>query len=222
MAQSKQKTPAQTQRSEVAAAIRARGERGSNIWLVRPPFESRDLVLNSDLQFEAFYLIEGEPAFEDIRYLPQWYEAEDSCHASGSSKELAVVTNLDRQEHAIHLVFGTESSATGGALTAVNGAIHITVRTLDSHIQRVENWRRIIPCIRRVRLHATAAIERQIVVVVHRQQRMSLRELQGLFLSLESGIFFGSVAILLRRRELCADLDTHPWSLNTQVWSAKA
>ena len=222
MAQRKNKTPAQMQRSEVAAAIRARGERGSNIWLVRPPFESKDLILSSDLQFEAFYLIEGEPTFEHIRYLSPWYQAKKGGHAGVGSKEFAIVTDSQQRKQAIHLAFGDEDSGASSTLTVVAGVVRITVRTLDGHIQRVENWRRIIPCIRRVQLHPTAAIERQIAVIVHAQKKMPLRDLQRHFSSVEPGIFFGAVATLLRRRELEGDLDTRPWSLKTLLWIGNA
>lgn len=218
----KQKTPAQKQRSEVAAAIRARGERGSNIWLVRPPFEARDLVLNSDLQFEAFYLLEGEPTFRQIRYLPAWYEAQEQATVSSTSGDFATVTTLNRQELSVRLTFGAEPSAADTVLTPSHGEVHVHIGVLDNHIQRVENWRRVIPCIRRVRLHATAAIERQVALTVHARKRVSLRELRECFLDIDIGIFFGAVAILLRRRELQSDLDTRPWSLNTWIWTEAA
>lgn len=226
MAQAKQKasaqkwkTPAQMQRSQVAAAIRARGEQGSNIWLVRPPFETRDLVLNSDLQFEAFYLIEGEPTFKQIRYLPAWYEAQKQQGASGVSKDFAVVTTLADQEIPVRLAFEADSGPAGAALNPSNGNIRIHIGALDDHIQRIENWRRVIPCIRRVRLHPTMAIERQIAVLVHARKKISLRDLREPFLDIDAGLFFGSVAILLRRRELQSDLDVRPWSLNTWLWN---
>lgn len=220
MASKKQQTPAQAQRNRVAAAIRARGERVSNIWLIRPPFETRDLILNSDPQFETFYLLEGEPAFAEIRYLPQWYDVE-AKQTESSFKELAVVTTLEGQELSVRLAFGTEppKERAEGALKPVDGVIHVNLRVLDHHIQRIENWRRVIPCIRRVRLHGTAALERQIAVLLHTHGRSTLRSLQLRFADLDAGTFFGAVGILLRRRELLSDLDTRPWSLDTLVWS---
>ena len=224
MARKKQQTPAQAQRNKVAAAIRARGERVSNIWLVRPPFQTRDLILNSDPQFEAFYLLEGEPTFAEIRYLPHWYEVESGTSASPPSSELAIVTTLDRQELPVHLAFGAEppKAVAEVALTPVDGVIRINLRVLDNHAQRIENWRRIIPCIRRVRLHATTATERQIAVLLHAQGRSTLRGLRARFGDLDTGTFYGAVAILLRRRELLSDLDTRPWSLETMIWNATA
>ncbi|WP_038618215.1 hypothetical protein [Dyella jiangningensis] len=215
----REKTPAQERRNELAAAIRARGERGSNIWLLRPPFQSRDLVLNSDLQFEAFYVVEGEPTFRQIRYLPGWYQAHEHESPSDASKDFAVVTTLDEQEFSVRLAFDANPGETANALTPLHGEIRVHIGVLDSHIQRVENWRRVIPCIRRVRLHATSAIERQIALMVHARRRLSLRDLRERFLDVDAAIFFGSVAILLRRRELQSDLDTRPWSLNTCVWT---
>lgn len=220
----KQKTPAQTQRNKVAAAIRSRGERVSNIWLVRPPFQTRDLILNSDPQFEAFYLLEGEPKFTDIRYLPHWYEVEGGASSSSSSSEFANVTTFDLQELSVNLAFGTESQKATAevALTPVDGVIRINLRVLNNHAQRIENWRRIIPCIRRVRLHATTATERQIASLLHSQGRSTLRSLRTRFADMDAGTFYGAVAILLRRRELLSDLDTRPWSLDSMIWNATA
>jgi len=219
MATKKQRTPAQEHRYELAAAIRARAESGYNIWLVRPPFETRDLVLSSDLQFETFYLLEGEPCFKEIRYLPQWYKALTEGSSVNTCKEFAVVTTDTQETCTVRLRFEAESGAHAQSLRPIDGVIHIDVGVLDGHLQRIENWRRIIPCVRRVQLSSTKAIELQISTFVGRAKKVTLRELKHHFPEVEDGIFFGSVGILLRRRELQADVDSYPWSLNTSVWS---
>ncbi|WP_445143368.1 hypothetical protein [Dyella sp. Tek66A03] len=224
MARDKQKTPAQAQRSKLMVAIRARGEQGTNIWVVRPPFQSKDLILNSDPQFEAFYLLEGEPSFREVNYLPQWYEVQAEGLPWQPTKPFAVVTTLDGHELRVDLAFDSPSPAGGfAAPIAPNvGIVVVNLHVLNKYIQRVENWRRVIPCIRRARLHGTAAIERQILVMLHRVERATLRSLYANFGDDNAGIFFGAIAMLLRKRELCSDLDTRPWSMHTCVWSAEA
>lgn len=223
MARVKQKTPAQAQRYKLTAAIRDRGEKGTNIWLVRPPFQTRDLFLSSDPQFEAFYLLEGEPAFREIRYLSQWYDVQPVEQLWRPLRQFAVVTTVDDQELSVELAFEAESpkGSAAASLRPFEGVVRVNVDMLNQHIQRIENWRRIIPCIRRVRLHATAAVERQIAIFLHKKGRITLRNLHGHFSDVDVGIFYGAIATLLRKRELCADLDTRPWSLNTCVWNAE-
>jgi hypothetical protein len=218
----KQKTPAQAQRGKLTAAIRTRGERPYNIWLIRPPFESRDLILNSDPQFEAFYVLEGESSFSDIRYLPQWYNSEDREQPSSGAREFARVTTTDKQELSIYLSFGREPRKGSTAeMAQIGGVINIDMLVLNHYIQRVENWRRVIPCIRRVRLHATSSIERQIAILLHGMGRTPLRNLAARFSNLDAALVYGAVAILLRRRELLSDLDTRVWSLDTLLWNAE-
>ncbi|AIF48154.1 hypothetical protein [Dyella japonica] len=224
VANKKQKTPAQAQRSKIAEAIRKRGDKGTNIWLVRPPFEQKDLILNSDPAFEAFYLLEGEPDFKDIRYLPHWYEVQDVKQAWQPSKPFASVTTLAGGTLQVELAFDAAAPKGDAAreLAPVDGIVTVNLHVLNSHVQRVENWRRVVPCIRRVRVHSTRSVERQILIRLNSLKRSTLGKLQAEFSDVEVGIFYGAVATLLRRRDLCANLDTHPWSTHTLVWSAEA
>lgn len=216
----KRPTLAQAQRSKLAKAIKLRGDQAYNIWLVRPPFESRDLLLGSDLQFEAFYALEGEPTIIDIRYLPSWYDAGDEQRVTKAKPDFAVVTTRKQEQLTVRLEFGEEETPrhTSSSLEPVDGLIRINLAVLDGNAQRVENWRRVIPCIRRVRLHATRAIELQIAAMVHKVGKQTLRELRGRFTEVNEGLFWGALATLLRRRELASDLDSRPWGFLTLVW----
>lgn len=222
MARVQRKTPAQQQRAKLTTAIRARGERGTNIWQVRPPFEDRDLNLSSDPQYETFYVIEGEPRFSEIRYLAQWYEVDPEPSLVAPSRQFAVVTTVDQQELSIELAFGSDfpSGAQAKALIPINGSIRINLHVLNNHVQRVTNWRQVIAFIRRVRLHSTEPIEQQIAVVLHRIGPSTVRDLVAKLSDVDAGLFYGALATCLRRRELQSDLDTRPWSLNTRIWNA--
>lgn len=224
MAQEKNKTPAQAARNKLSAAIRARGERGSNIWLVRPPFESRDLILSSDPQCEAFYLLEGEPSFKSIRYLPQWYQVQELEALVRPTREFAIVTISDGREIPVCLTFGTEThSGAVATLTPRNGSFHINLHVLDGYRQRTENWRRVIPCIRRVRFHsANAQVGRQLAMCVHQRGRSTIGELIREFSDIHGGFFYGALATLIRERMLHSDLDSRPWSTKTVVWGAES
>ncbi|MGH8113095.1 MAG: hypothetical protein ACREPL_14435 [Rhodanobacteraceae bacterium] len=217
-----QATPAQAQREKLGAAIRQRGRSPYNLWLVRPPFEARDLILASDLEFEAFYYVEGEPGFADIRYLPQWYAIEGGELPRSRSQEFAAVTTTDGRKVTVQLNFSETPARCSAAVVPVSthGVVRINLQTLDDHTQRVENWRRVVPCIRRTCRHPTSGLQRQIAIVVGADGKKSLRTVRNQFSDVDAGLFWGAVATILRRRELASDLDSRPWSLNTLVWDA--
>lgn len=220
MSRDKNKTPAQVQRAKLAAAIKARGERSNNIWFVRPPFEKHDLVLSSDLQAEAVYCVEGEPTFAEISYLPQWYELQGAPPPEPRAHDLARITATDGRALVVRLALNTghrrESEA--AKLTPVDGVISLTLNALNAHAQRIENWRRIISCIRRVSFYGTAALERRISLSLRGEIRSTIRGIHGQFTDVGDALFYAAVAKLLRHREIGADVDSRPWSENTQLW----
>jgi len=226
MSLKKNKTPAQLQRAKLAAAIKLRGERGYNIWLVRPPFEAHDLMLSSDPQVEAFYCVEGEPTFAEISYLPQWYELQGrpSPEPEPRTHDLARITATDERALVVRLALGARhrGGAEAATLTPVDGVISLTLDVLNAHAQRIENWRRIISCIRRARFHGTAAIERRIALALCGGMRSTIRAVHRELTDAGDPLFYAAVARLLRHREICADVDSRPWSENTQLWSSAA
>ena len=66
MARKKGKNPVGERRNAIAAAIRVRGQSPHNIWIIRPPFDKEDILLNSDIAMELFYYLEGDPSFKEI------------------------------------------------------------------------------------------------------------------------------------------------------------
>ncbi|WP_461446046.1 hypothetical protein [Metallibacterium scheffleri] len=222
MVRAQNKTPAQAARAKLAAAIKARGERGSNIWLVRPPFETRDLVLSSDPQVEAFYCLEGEPTFAEISYAPLWYQSMDCQPKTPPPHDFAHVSFTDGRAATVRLAFKSESGqhAEESLLTTVDGVILLTLDVLDAHAQRIENWRRITASIRRARLHSTSVLERQLALALSRGSRCTLRKVHDELPDANDALFIAAVATLLRRREILADVDSRPWSWNTQLWGS--
>ena len=91
---------------------------------------------------------------------------------------------------------------------------------IDRAAQRIENWRRVIPCIRRIRNYPTATLQRLILLDFTPGRRRSIREVLAAFRDDDQALVLGALATLLRRRELRSDLDENAWSLNTCLWSA--
>ena len=210
------KTPAHARRNALVEKIRARGDSPYNIWMVRPPFEDDDLLLTSDPAMELFYWVEGEPSFVDISYAPL-----RSAMDAG--------TQLDGREFA-QCVMGDETTLTVvwcGAATPDTAPgsetqfLRVTLTDLNANAQRVENWRRIVPCIRRVRLHPTAMLERQVLLALRGVKHRSVRYLVNARPEGPAALTVGAIAILLRKRLIIADVDTRPWSSNTLVWSVQ-
>lgn len=224
MARAQNKTPAQSARAKLAQAIKARGERGSNIWLVRPPFEAHDLVLSSDLQVEAFYCLEGQPTFAEITYAPRWYQSRERQPNAPRPHDFAEITSTDGRALTVRLAFSSVSSKSveNASLMAIDGVISLTLDALDAYAQRIENWRRIISCIRRARCHSTSVLERRVALTLSQGSRCTIRGIHDGVPDADDGLFLAAVATLLRRREIQADVDSRPWSWNTQLWASVA
>ena len=215
------KTPAKNRRNSIAAAIRERGGSLYNIWLIRPSFDDEDVILSSDLAMELLYFIEGEPAFAQIDYSPLRLPTEEGATRI-SGRPFAKVTTSEERHLTVVFQPATDdsvASAPKNGSEADAKSIVISMADLDAKAQRIENWRRVVPCIRRVRSHPTAMLERRILQRLRHGEQRPLRWLQGQFNSENRGLLFGAIAILLRKRELTSDLDAKPWSLNTLVQS---
>lgn len=217
MARKKAKSPLGARRNALAAAIRERGQSPHNIWVIRPPFEDEDVLLNSDVAMELFYFIEGEPSFVDIDYRALRTPIGEDTTDSIADREFARVTTKDGQS--LKVVYSVDAAASESDDTAT---YRVTLSMLDKASQRTENWRRVIPCIRRIRTYPTATQERLILLGVQPGVRRTVREVLAKFANDHQAIVLGALATVLRRRELCSDLDNAPWSLNTQLWSASA
>jgi hypothetical protein len=219
MAKKINKTPAQTRRNALAEAIKARGHSPYNIWVVRPPFADEDLLLTSDIAFELFYYLEGDPRYVEIEYpgLKATYSegpvsisdfmfayAADSCGQIAQIKFSHTPASISESNE---MYEGEESP------TRI-----VTLDELNSNVQRVENWRRIIPCIRRVKLLPMATLERVIVQSLRDGKHQTIRQILKAHSNESTAKLLGGIALALRHRYIEADLDTKPWSLNTWLW----
>lgn len=217
MARRKGKNPVGERRNAVAAAIRARGQSPHNIWIIRPPFDKEDILLNSDIAMELFYYLEGEPSFKDINYQVLRTSVGSDLPPSIFGRVFAHVTlNNGTTRSVVPCIEDTSEAAES---SSAESRYSVTLATLDLAVQRTENWRRIIPCIRRVRSHSTATLERSIVIGFLPERKRSIREVLGSFSGEDPGLVLGALAIVLRQRLLESDLDIRPWSLNTMLWS---
>ena len=214
-----QKSPRQAQRDRVSSAIQARGEAGANIWLIRPPFASRDLALSSDFQRQAFYLIEGEHSFVRIDYAEPWWSGSPASSApsvQGEPRHLASAVSYEGKKFELYLDPKGCSPATQH-IGAGSGLVHISGYTIDANAQRVENWPRIVACIRRLLVGVSPVVERRILLELGSARAVSMRELAFRLVDVNPAVLRGTVAALLRRREICSDLDVAPWSMATKL-----
>jgi hypothetical protein len=218
MARKKGKNPVGERRNAIAAAIRVRGQSPHNIWIIRPPFDKEDILLNSDIAMELFYYLEGDPSFKDINYQVLRTPVGSDLPPSIFGRVFAQVTLDDGTARSV--VPCIENASEVAQSSPGDLRHYVTLTTLDLALQRTENWRRIIPCIRRVRLHSTAKLERSIVIGFQPGRKRSIREVLGSFSGENPGLVLGALAIVLRQRQLSSDLDIKPWSLNTILWSA--
>lgn len=200
----KSRTPAQEKRAQLATHIQTRGQQAYNIWVVRPPFESSELYLPSDSAMELYYFIEGEPSFKDISYAPL---SSGARAARGDDWHFANVVTVSGESKAVYAKRGKQTQV-------VDNAVRVDLATLTSHAMRTENWRRIIPRIRRVRLHSIAGVERALLTVLGDGQPRSIRQVIK-DVRAANPLSIGAVATQLRMRNLTSDCDTRPWSWNT-------
>lgn len=216
MATPKQKSPRQAQRDRVSSSIEARGETAKNIWLVRPPFSGRDLVLSSDLQRQAFYFIEGEHSFVRIDYANPWWAGSSVPVRRGAPPHFASAITNEGARREIYLDFGKTTSATAGH-SAHSERIDISDHTLKANAQRVENWPRIIACIRRLHVGISPVVERRVLFEFTTNRVLTIRELAYRLPDVNPAVLRGTVCALLRKREIASDLDTAPWSMSTKL-----
>lgn len=215
MATPRNMTPAGRRKASISAAIKQRGHSPYNIWLVRPPFETRDVVLNSDIALEVFYFLEGEPDFVDIRY-PISAPTGTGNDQKGrlSDEPFALVVRRDGSTASIAMrsqkaPFKPDDDASD------SDVIEIGLEILDQAQQRIENWRRIIPCIRRVSMHPIATLERLIAIQVKRLGTTTVADLIRILADHHKALVIGAAASVLRKREIASDADTRPWSPST-------
>lgn len=223
MAGAQQKSPRQAQRDRVSSSIEARGEMGGNIWLVRPPFASQDLVLSSDFQRQAFYLIEGEHSFARIDYAESWWSGSRTSSvgsAFGEARHFASASTNQGVRCEVYL--DPRGTSPAAADTGTNAELYISDHTLNANAQRVENWPRVVACIRRLLVGVSPVVERRILLELGAAKGMSMRELAYRLADLNPAVIRGAVAALLRKREICSDLDVAPWSMATKLRLAES
>jgi hypothetical protein len=219
MASRRNKTPAQARRHALAETAKARGHSPYNLWLVRPPFDSEDLLLTSDIAFELFYFLEGDPQYVSIDY-PNLKASGGAAAVSIANFIFAEVKDTDGKVLQIKFKHRKKSDESTDADTETASDIRIvTIEDLNANVQRVENWRRIVPCIRRVRLHPIATLERQILQLLRNSEPKPIDDILQALPEEQVPKVLGAIATVLRKRYIFSDVDAKPWSLNTLVWS---
>lgn len=207
MSRQKNSSPAQQGRNRVADAVRKRGQSPYNLWLLQPPLWSDSILVNSDAKMELFYFLEGAPEIEEVDYAPlkEGEKAGNSVQTGFEHFANILSSGVRRRV----LWAGTSPSALG-----CPEDLQITFSDLDANKMRVDNWRRVVPCIRRVKLHATSSLGRQLSEWIPRNGA-TLRQLLDAHSCVPQGVLLGAVGLLVRKRHWASDLDSAPWSLHT-------
>jgi hypothetical protein len=215
------KSPAQKGRSAIADAVRRRGQSPYNLWIIRPPLQQQDIIVNSDPKMELVYLLEGDPRLEEIDYGPL-------RNAPDEERKPMRLTASKEPEHFADIVRSGVKGRVfwGGAQPPppkmlAPSDLYLSIPDLDANVMRIDNWRRIAPTIRRVSAHPTAALERQVIKLLGAGTKMSLADIQSALIGHSPALVLGVVGILLRRRHLEGDVDQRLWSLHTRVWARR-
>lgn len=209
MSRQKSRSPAQQGRNRVADAVRKRGQSPYNLWLLQPPLQSDSILVNSDAKMELFYFLEGATEVEEVDYTPLKEDEKSGNSVPGGFEHFANI--LSRGVRRKVLWTGASTSALGRPED-----LQIGFPDLDANKMRVDNWRRVIPCIRRVKLHETNSVERQLSEWFPRNGA-SLQQLLDAHGSVPQGVLLGVVGLLVRKRHWVSDLDSSPWSLHTRL-----
>lgn len=210
-------SPAQRGRSRIADAVRRRGQSPYNLWVIRPPFDTQDVILNSDPKMELFYFLEGDPQLDEIDYGPlrqvPTADALSARHSPPAGPEH--FANIVRSGTRGRVLWGSAHLRRPDSLAPTDS--YVTLSDLDDHRLRVDNWRRIVPAIRRTRPHPTIAVERQILCLLGDDASKTVSAILEASPTNAPALIVGVIGLLLRQRKIDADLDRRPWSLHTKV-----
>lgn len=215
------KSPAQKGRSAIADAVRRRGQSPYNLWIIRPPLQQQDIIVNSDPKMELVYLLEGDPTLEEIDYGPL-------RRAPDEERKAKRLSASEQPEHFADVVrSGVKGRVFWGGTQPpppemlAPSDLYLSIPDLDANVMRIDNWRRIVPAIRRVSAHPTDALERQMITLLSKGSKMSVADILSALIGHPPALVLGVVGILLRQRQLEGDLDQRLWSLHTRVWARR-
>lgn len=218
MARKERATPAQKQRNQLANAVRERGESPYNLWVVRPPFEAENLILSSDRALELFYWLEGNPELVELDYSP--LRSPSAVRPWREALHFADVGTTDARWLSVYLdrgyLAGLDVDGRPGQLN-VDNRHFVGTQALNADAQRISNWRRIVPCIRRIQTHPTRTIQVRITQHLGSDGTHSIRSVLNALSDTNEALVLGAIGTLLRVRRITSDCDVRPWSLNTML-----
>lgn len=193
-------------RGQLLPPARKRRDCTDNLWLLTTPLEGAEGVAHSDPMMGRFYYLEGWHSVQEIHCGS--LATQVPCVQGG-----AHVTNVFYAWSPSRVLWSLHQAQAAGASKVWE--LWGSSADLDFHVMRIDNWRRVIPCMRRIRPHLTGALERHFYETVH-QRSVSIAEL--LARQVAASLMLGYMGLLLRRGTIQSDLDERPGSLHTRLW----
>jgi len=214
-------SPAQRGRSAIADAVRKRGQSPYNLWIIRPPLDGEDIVVNSDPKMELVYLLEGDPQLDEIDYGPLRQAPVGDTKGPRRRPPAGPehFANVVRAGVPGRVLWGGTRPPQTALLAPAD--LYLTFVDLDGQVMRIDNWRRIAAAIRRVRAFPTTALERQVMASLGQRAAMSVADVLEAAAAQPPAMVLGVIGLLLRRRLADSDADRRPWSMHTRIWARR-
>jgi len=212
-------SPAQAQRDSVTSAVRARGKKVSNIWLVWSAINKADYVIAGDLRADHFFCCEGDPRIIAVDHNPkpipfgtgdviEHLEFDALVTLCDNTREWRLIRPHRRNAEVLR--YAAEKA--GATLVDVSPSY------MEPFSMRISNWRVALATLLRCRGRPIAHLEDAIAMFLTRQQKASIDEvLQHFSPGGDPPLLTAAIVSLLSRRKIKSDLDFRNFSLHTML-----
>lgn len=203
------RSPQRRARSAYAEALRVRGSSEYNLWLVRPPFAppSPQLVLCSDIEYESYLYLEGEPRLTSIDYSPL---RDTGVVPRRGSRLFAIGTTVGGSRVAVDL----DPEGVGGWK---DSSLTISLELLNQATSRTRSWRALLATINRCRGRELTPEILRCRRLIEAKTHVTVTDVLTR-IDAEVPLVLGALATMLRHREICNDVDSTLWGPGTLLW----
>ena len=214
-------------RGALAEAYGARGHSKSGLWLLYSPKANKDVVLQSDLKFGHFLLVESDPNIVSVDYTPaarlQNYAGEGAATIVDAEITLRSGTVVWRE---IKRSEDVENGATGRSnlqlliqIRAAEGvaARHelLTEKEIYANPLRIRNWMRIVPWIAQAREWPLLENASKVAALMRRKVHVTLGEVLDLGDGRDNALYAAALFRAVQRGCYDSDLDEHSLTIRS-------